>query len=85
MGPETVAIPQHFGSELLSQVFSHRGLVQWSATKDQIMASSLAVAVSAVPADRGPDSLLCRTGCPFLPPCHSFTFLITPSELYAPI
>lgn len=42
------------------------------------MASSLAVAVSSVPADRWPDSLLWLTSHPFLPPCHSATFLIAP-------
>lgn len=42
------------------------------------MASSLAVAVSSVPADRWPNRLLWLKRHPFLLPFHSFTFLITP-------
>lgn len=41
------------------------------------MASSLALAGSAVPADRWPDGLLWPASHRFLPPCHSATFLIT--------
>lgn len=58
-----------------SRFLPHRGgFAQCSATKDAIMATCLAVAVSSVPADRWPDGSLSLTSHPCLRPCR-FCFI----------
>lgn len=64
--------------ENVSVPATQRGFTQCSATKDAIMATCLAVAVSSVPADRWPDGSLSLTSHPCLRPCRFVLFPITP-------
>lgn len=60
--------------ENVSAPAAQGGFAQCSATKDAIMVTCLAVAVSSVPADRWPDGSLSLTSHPCLPPCR-FCFI----------